>query len=251
MRVTRIVVVYPDLLGTYGDRGNALVLAAALRRAGVAAEVVDATSSAPLPRDGAIYVVGGGEDAPQVLAARRLASDGGLLDAVERGVPVLAVCAGLQILGRRFVAEGREHVGLGVLDVESVPGERRAVGEILTVPFLDVGSYVSGFENHRGRTLLGRQAAPLGRVVVGEGNGAGSVDGAVQGSVVGTYLHGPVLARNPGLARWLLERAGLPWAGSTPAWDRLAAERARGAVAAAYRRARMPAKAKLHPPFGG
>lgn len=229
MRV-RIVVVYPDLLGTYGDRGNALVLAAAVRRAGHEAEVIDASSSRPLPRDGSIYVLGGGEDGPQVLAARLLARDGALRSVVENGRPVLAVCAGLQLLGRSFSAEGSQHDGLGLLPVRSVSGERRAVGEVLTTPVIPVGAYLTGFENHRGVTTLEDDAVPLGRVLAGVGNGVGGVDGVVGGSIVGTYLHGPVLARNPGLAAWLLERAQVPWVEPSTAWRELADARVRAVL---------------------
>lgn len=228
--MVRIVVVYPDLLGTYGDRGNALVLAAAVRRAGHEAEVIDASSDRPLPRDGALYLLGGGEDGPQVLAARLLARDGTLRAVVDEGRPVLAVCAGLQLLGRSFAAEGAEHEGLGILPVRSASGERRAVGEVLTSPVISVGAYLTGFENHRGVTTLEGDAVPLGRVLVGVGNGVGGVDGVVAGSVVGTYLHGPVLARNPYLAAWLLERARVPRVEPSTAWRELADARIRAAL---------------------
>ncbi len=232
MNPARIVVVYPDLLGTYADRGNALMLAHALRRAHHPVEVVDARADGPLPRDGAIYIVGGGEDAPQVLAARRLALDGALSEVVSAGRPVLAVCAGLQLLGRSFVAAGREHEGLGLLPVRSVGGGQRAVGDVLSSPTLPLGAYLSGFENHWGRTELEEGAQPLGRVLVGVGNGGG-VDGVVCGSIIGTYLHGPVLARNPALAGWLLTRAGLPWVGPSARWAAL--QRARVGAIIDYR----------------
>jgi CobQ-like glutamine amidotransferase family enzyme len=241
----RIVVVYPDLLGTYGDRGNAVVLAWALRRAGIAAEVIDARSDEPLPRNGAIYVIGGGEDAPQVLAARTLVRDGGLEEVVARGVPVLAVCAGLQILGRRFVAEGSEHRGLGLVPAWSERGAHRAVGEVLVAPLVSAGPYASGFENHHGITILEAGAQPFARVISGQGNGVGGVDGVVAGPVVGTYLHGPVLARNPELARWLIERAGLAWVEPAERWRALGTERVRAAL-----RMRRSGSRQLHHLFG-
>lgn len=205
----RIVLLYPDLLGTYGDSGNATILAQRLRWRGRPAEVVTVLSGDPVPESADVYVVGGGEDLPQTLAARQLGAgsgDGPLHRAVEAGAAVLAVCAGLQILGTSFVGpDGTRADGLGLLDCVSVQGRgRRAVGELVVEPDpgLDV-PVLTGYENHGGITTLGPGARPAGRVRSGVGNGDG-VDGALHGRIVGTYLHGPVLARNPGLADRLL-----------------------------------------------
>jgi lipid II isoglutaminyl synthase (glutamine-hydrolysing) len=201
-----VVVVYPDLLGTYGDGGNGLVLATRARWRGIDADLVEATSDRPLPT-GDLYCLGGGEDGPELRAAENLRDDGTLRRAAERGVPVLAVCAGYQIAGQSFpTADGRPVAGLGLLDVTSAKGGgRRAVGEILAQPLSDL-PVLTGFENHGGLTTLGPGAVPLARVVTGVGNGDGT-EGAVSGRVVGTYLHGPVLARNPALADLLLSWA--------------------------------------------
>jgi lipid II isoglutaminyl synthase (glutamine-hydrolysing) len=206
-RPLSVVVVYPDLLGTYGDGGNGLVLARRAQRRGLPVELRQATSGDALPMAD-LYTLGGGEDAPQVQAAESLAADGRLAEAVAGGAVVLAVCAGYQILGRSFpTADGRPVPGLGLLDVVTAKGPGpRAVGEIVVdASALGVG-LLTGFENHGGTTTLGPGTAPLGPVKTGEGND-GRSDGARQGRIVGTYLHGPVLARNPALADLLLRWA--------------------------------------------
>ena len=213
-----IVVVYPDLLGTYGDGGNGAILARRAAWRGIDATLVQATSDRPLPR-GDLYCIGGGEDGPQVRAARNLVADGTLAAAVADGAAVLAVCAGYQLTGRAFPdASGRAVDGLGLLDVTTVKGRgRRAVGEVVADPLPSSPSpagraglpVLTGFENHAGRTAVGAGASPLARVRHGIGNGDGpdggaATEGAWSGHVVGTYLHGPVLARNPALADLLL-----------------------------------------------
>jgi CobQ-like glutamine amidotransferase family enzyme len=203
----RIALVFPSLLGTYGDGGNASVLAQRLRWRGFAAETVDVAIDEPVPEQVDIYVLGGGEDSAQTLAVSRL-GNGVLRRAVDASKPVFAVCAGFQILGETFLdGTGAVHAGLGLVDcrTDRLPGSR-AVGELLGAPAdPSLPGPLTGYENHGGRTLLGPSAAPLAHVRAGTGNGDG-VDGAVQGSVVATYLHGPALARNPALADWLLTR---------------------------------------------
>ncbi|HTU75284.1 MAG TPA: glutamine amidotransferase [Trebonia sp.] len=204
-RPLRLVWVYPDLLSTYGDRGNVLVLERRARLRGMPVDVVEVNSDQRVPADGDIYLMGGGEDLPQILAARRLSADGGLHEAVRRGAVLFAVCAGYQVVGTEFGgADGEPMPGLGLLDISSGRGERRGVGEILADvdPALGVPR-LTGFENHQGVTRLGPGARPLSRVVAGVGNGDGT-EGAYAGRVLGTYLHGPALVRNPGLADLLL-----------------------------------------------
>jgi CobQ-like glutamine amidotransferase family enzyme len=183
------------------------VLAQRLRWRGVEAETIDVDVDEALPEQADVYVLGGGEDTAQTLAVSRLA-DGVLARAADAGKPVFAVCAGFQILGETFLdGAGAVHAGVGLIDcrTDRLPGSR-AVGELLGEPAVDgVVELLTGYENHGGRTLLGPAAKPLARVRSGTGNGDG-VDGAVQGSVVATYLHGPALARNPALADWLLSK---------------------------------------------
>ena len=209
----KIVVVYQSLLGIYGDQGNSRVLAKRLEWRGLDAEVVFVEPGTPIPDDGAIYLLGGGEDAAQTAAVRELKADGGLFRALDLGAVLFAVCAGYQICGHSFTIGENDEVreGLGLLDVTTVRGPERAVGEVLTRwKRPSGGEYVlSGFENHGGYTTLGPDAAPLARVEVGLGNNGDGTEGAVSasGRVIGTYPHGPVLARNPELADHLLELA--------------------------------------------
>lgn len=201
----RIVWIYPDLLSTYGDRGNVLVLRRRAEQRGITTETVHVNSSDPVPVEGDIYLLGGGEDRPQTLAAERLRADGGLKRAAERGAAVFAVCAGYQIIGESYCDDGGNPLpGVGILDVRSGRGEARAVGEIVAdvAPALGVGR-ITGFENHQGRTTVGAAAKPLATTVRGVGNGD-TTEGAYQNQVLGTYLHGPALPRNPALADLLL-----------------------------------------------
>jgi lipid II isoglutaminyl synthase (glutamine-hydrolysing) len=203
----RIVWVYPDLLSTYGDRGNMLILARRADLRGLPVECVEVRSDQALPNDGDIYLLGGGEDGPQSLAAQRLAGDNGLHSAVDRGAVIFAVCAGYQLLGTAFHAKGAECAGLGLLDIRSDRGPSRAVGELAgdIDPRLGLPP-LTGFENHGGRTHLGPGVYPLARVTAGVGND-GETEGAWRGKILGTYAHGPALARNPTLADLLLRWA--------------------------------------------
>jgi CobQ-like glutamine amidotransferase family enzyme len=201
----RIILVYPSLLGTYGDRGNALVLRERCRWRGIASEVVVIPPGSTVPEHADLYLLGGAEDAMQQVAVELLRNQRALPRAVDRGSPVLAVCAGLQLLGTAFPgADGRPVPGLGLLDATSRRGVRRAVGHLRTAgcALPDVPDLL-GYENHLGRTELGAACRPLAHVRQGVGNGDGG-EGAVQGRIVGTYAHGPVLALNPALADTLL-----------------------------------------------
>jgi CobQ-like glutamine amidotransferase family enzyme len=204
-----IVLLFPELLGTYGDGGNALVLAQRLRWRGHRAEIVEINVGDPVPASGELYLMGGGEDGPQALAARELIAGGALHRAVDAGAALLAVCAGFQVVGRQFPGpNGAVHQGVGLLDCTTTRGPgRRRVGEVVVEPDASTGlPALTGYENHQGVTALGPACRPLGRVVVGKGNDTGTAtEGAIAGRVLGTYLHGPVLARNPALADHLLE----------------------------------------------
>jgi CobQ-like glutamine amidotransferase family enzyme len=202
----RIALLYPELLGTYGDRGNARVLLQRTAWRGIAAELVEAPWGEPAPASCDVYVLGGGEDSPQASAAAALIAEGTLNRAVEDGAAVLGICAGFQILGHSFFGpDGAARPGLGLLDCTTARrASPRIVGEILVEPNAAIGlPALSGYENHAGLTDLGPGATALGKVDVGVGNGDGT-EGALGGHVVGTYLHGPVLARNPALADLIL-----------------------------------------------
>ncbi|MCV6962622.1 type 1 glutamine amidotransferase [Mycobacterium intermedium] len=205
--MVRIGLVLPDVMGTYGDGGNAVVLRQRLRLRGIAAEIVEITLNDPVPDSFDLYTLGGAEDYAQRLATRHLQRYPGLQRAAERGAPVLAICAAIQVLGHWYETSSGERVdGVGLLDVTTSPQDSRTIGELVAKPLLaGLSQRLTGFENHRGGTVLGPDAAPLSAVVKGAGNRAGDgVDGAVQGSVVATYMHGPCLARNPELADLLL-----------------------------------------------
>jgi len=205
----QIGLVLPDVMGTYGDGGNAVVLRQRLRLRGIDAEIVEITLAEPVPDSLDLYTLGGAEDYAQRLATRHLLRYPGLQRAAERGAPVLAICAAIQVLGHWYETSAGERVdGVGLLDVITSPQPERTIGEVVSTPLVEgLSEPLTGFENHRGGTVLGSDARALAAVVKGAGNRLGDgIDGAVQGSVFATYLHGPCLARNPELADLLLSR---------------------------------------------
>ncbi|HET7385814.1 MAG TPA: glutamine amidotransferase [Nocardioidaceae bacterium] len=201
-----IALVYPELLGTYGDRGNLLALVHRGRARDLPVRVLEVAPGDPVPGEADLYLLGGGEDSSLLLAWELLREQPVLTSALENGTPCLAVCAGFQLLSEQFAGpDGSVRAGMGLLDVRCgrLAGER-AVGEVVADAVgLPIGR-LSGYENHQGDAALGADATPLGRVTAGTGNGHDSHEGAVQHGVVATYLHGPVLARNPALADHLL-----------------------------------------------
>ena len=246
MRI-RVGHLYPDYLNIYADRGNIAVLT---RRADLREIELEVNPIGPGeeidPRGHDLLYVGGGQDREQALIAPDIAAKGPALgEAVADGVAVLAVCGGYQLLGRFYRdRHGSELPGAGVLPLYTVAGERRMIGDVLLECELDRGrrETVAGFENHAGRTILDEGAEPLGRVVAGFGNdGASGFEGCRLERAIGTYLHGPLLPRNPWLADWLLARAVAHATGDDPPSfepldDRLEAEA--HAVSAARARAR-------------
>lgn len=208
----RIVHLYPDLMSIYGDRGNVIALERRAAWRGIGVEVrPHRTGDALDPRWGDLYFFGGGQDQGQDAVGADLRGPNGaaLRGAVETGAAVLSICGGYQLLGHEYLPEDAPPIaGVGILDVRTRAGKRRFVGNLLVEA--DGGTLV-GFENHSGRTYLGPAAQPLGKVLVGGGNnGADRTEGAVQGRVIGCYLHGSLLPKNPWLADrllgWALER---------------------------------------------
>ena len=209
MRI-RVGHLYPDYLNIYADRGNIAVFAQRALWRGHELHVDAIGMDDPIvPGAHDLYYVGGGQDREQLLVAENLARKSApLIEAVVGGgAALLAVCGGYQLLGRGYKGfHGEDMPGVGLLPLETVAGETRMIGDVLLDTEL-VGP-VAGFENHAGRTHLDDGAQPLGRVVSGFGNdGASGYEGCVLGRAVGTYLHGPLLPRNPRLADWLLEQA--------------------------------------------
>jgi lipid II isoglutaminyl synthase (glutamine-hydrolysing) len=212
--LARIVVghLYPEYLNIYADRGNIAVLAARAAWRGVELDVRTIGPGDETPPDVDLFYVGGGQDREQALIAPDLASRGPVLaEAVAAGAAALAVCGGYQLLGRFYRDRGGEELpGAGVLPLYTVAGERRMIGDVLLECELEPGEVrtIAGFENHAGRTILDEGAEPLGRVVSGFGNdGESGYEGCRAGRAIGTYLHGPLLPRNPWLADWLLAQA--------------------------------------------
>ena len=213
MTTIRVGHLYPEYLNIYADRGNIAVLTQRAAWRGLELEVEGIGVGDEL-RPGAhdLLYIGGGQDREQALIAPDLAARGSALaEAVETGAAVLAVCGGYQLLGRFYRDRaGVELPGAGVFPLHTVAGERRMIGDCLLECELEPGvtRALAGFENHAGMTRLDPGAEPLGRVIAGFGNdGESGYEGVRVGTAVGTYLHGPLLPRNPWLADWLLERA--------------------------------------------
>jgi lipid II isoglutaminyl synthase (glutamine-hydrolysing) len=218
----RVAHLYPTYLNIYADRGNIVVLERRAARRGHELAITEIGLGDDLePEAHDLIYVGGGQDREQLLIAPDLAARGGAIRrAVEDGVAVLAVCGGYQLLGRGYRGrDGSWMPGVGLFPVETVAGDVRMIGDVLLECELDPGSRVpvAGFENHAGRTLLDPDGTPFGRVVAGFGNdGASGFEGCRVGRAVGTYLHGPLLPRNPALADWILAQALGHARGSAP-----------------------------------
>lgn len=208
---------YPDEMNLYGDRGNILALRRRAARRGVELEVVEigtGAAAAELIPTCSGYFMGGGQDLDQDLVATDLITLKGdhLRQAVGRGAPLLAVCAGFQLLGTHYLtASGDEIPGLGLLPLHTEASTKRMVGNLVVIadPRLGLGDpTLVGFENHSGRTVLHGDLKALGRVVRGGGNdGQTGLEGAWQDTVIGTYLHGPLLPKNPSICDWWLGAA--------------------------------------------
>ncbi|MBE3586654.1 type 1 glutamine amidotransferase [Desulfofundulus thermocisternus] len=210
---------YPELLNLYGDRGNVMAFARRCRWRGLGVEVLPVNPGDPVDfREMDFLFLGGGSDREQNLIARDLEKRRDLLQAaVEDGLVVLAICGGYQLLGRYYrTLEGRVIPGLGLLDLYTEAGRKRMIGNVVIELQIEGEPVrVVGFENHAGRTFLGPQVSPLGRVLVGCGNnGEDGTEGARYSNVFCSYLHGPLLPKNPRLVDYLislaLARRGLP-----------------------------------------
>jgi CobQ-like glutamine amidotransferase family enzyme len=221
MRI-RVAHLYPDYLNIYADRGNIAVLTRRAAWRGHELDVEPVGMGDPVePGAHDLFYVGGGQDREQALVATDIAAKGDALrEAVAAGAAILAVCGGYQLLGRFYRdRSGAELPGAGLVPLHTVAGERRMIGDVLLECELEPGERrtLAGFENHAGRTILEPGAKPLGRVVAGFGNdGESGFEGCRSGRVVGTYLHGPLLPRNPWFADWLLAQAMAHRSGSEP-----------------------------------
>ena len=206
---------YPDLMNIYGDRGNILTLCQRARWRGLEARVLSLGKGEARGIDEVdVFFFGGGQDREQALVTDDLLETKAapLASAVHEGAVVLAVCGGYQLLGRHYqTADGERLPGIGLLDVHTEAGPRRCIGDVVVEADPALGldpPTLVGFENHSGRTFLGETARPLGRVRRGSGNnGADGTEGVVCGNLIGTYLHGSLLPKNPHLADLVIERA--------------------------------------------
>jgi lipid II isoglutaminyl synthase (glutamine-hydrolysing) len=238
-RTLRVGALYPDLLNIYADRGNLLLLERRCAWRGIGFELRGIGLGEALDPDAHdLLYIGGGQDRDQALCARDMAETKreALHAAAERGAVVFAVCGGYQLLGHGYDMGGERLPGVGLVDLETVREDGpRLIGNVAIE--LGDGRVLAGFENHGGRTRLGPGAEPLGRVLRGHGNdgrsGFEGVRGGPHGTVVGTYLHGPLLPKNAHFADWLTATAlGLAPAQLEPLEDTLEA-----AAHAAARRA--------------
>jgi hypothetical protein len=213
VKTVRICHLYPRLLSVAGDRGNLFAIMQRCAWRGIRFSVTDAdVGDVPDFTESDLILVHGGQDREMTAAARDLAEKAGpLREAIEGNAVVLAVCAGYQLLGHYYApSEGPRIEGIDVLDVATEAGPTRFIGHVAVD--CDFGSgnrgQLTGFENHSGRTRLGSGAEPLGRVLAGGGNnGEDGTEGARYREVYATYLHGPVLPKNPWLADHLISRA--------------------------------------------
>jgi lipid II isoglutaminyl synthase (glutamine-hydrolysing) len=210
----RVCALYLDLLNIYADRGNLLVLERRCAWRGIGFQLTPRGLGEPLDADAHdLFYLGGGQDRDQALCAEDLLATKreALHTAAARGAIVLGICGGYQLLGRSYeLGPGEELPGVGLLDVRTVrEAGSRLIGNVAIEVTLDGQRHVlAGFENHGGRTCLAADQAPLGRVLGGHGNdGRSGFEGARRGSVIGTYLHGPLLPKNVWFADWLIATA--------------------------------------------
>ena len=209
-RPLRIVHLYPDALNLYGDGGNIASLSKRCAWRGIPCQVDQVLMGQELDlSDADVVLLGGGADRDQLAVCHELQGQREKLAAyVADGGVLLAICGGYQLLGHSYMMGEKQVEGLHILDLETVAGETRLIGNVaIESPVCDAP--VVGFENHAGRTLLGAGEKPLGRALVtGTGNnGEDGGEGVLHGGVVGTYLHGPILPKNPGVTDWLIARA--------------------------------------------
>ena len=212
-RTLRVCALYPDLLNIYADRGNLLLLERRCEWRGLGFELAGAGLGDPLDPDAHdLFYIGGGQDRDQALCALDMVETKreALHAAADRGAVVFAVCGGYQLLGHGYAMGDERLPGVGLVDLETVREDGpRLIGNV-AIELAD-GQVLAGFENHGGRTRLGPGATPLGRVLRGHGNdgrsGQEGVRGGKHDTVVGTYLHGPLLPKNAHFADWLTATA--------------------------------------------
>ena len=243
MTELRLCALYPDHMNIYADRGNILFLQRRCEWRGIGFTYAGAGPGEQVdPSAHDLFYIGGGQDRDQRMVAEDMVASKreSMASAVEDGAAVLAVCGGYQLLGHSYVLGDERIPGLGIADLETVrePGER-LIGNVAIEVELDGGKReLAGFENHGGRTYLGDDATPLGRVISGHGNnGRDGLEGVRRENLIGTYLHGPLLPKNAWLADHLISAALTRRYGTAPELEPLDDE----LEAAAHRTARRAA----------
>lgn len=198
---------YANEMNIYGDSGNVLTLSWRLKKHGYLPNIVKVGIGDTIPTDTDILICGGGQDSGQSVVKEDLLSKATTLKSmIKDGMVTLAICGTYQLLGHYFKLSSGESIdGIGVFDAHTVASDDRLIGNIVvSTPF---GELV-GFENHSGRTILSDSQLPLGQVIKGYGNdGKSGKEGAVTLNAFGTYLHGPLLPKNPRIADELIKRA--------------------------------------------
>ncbi len=200
---------YPDLLNLYGDRGNIQCLMKRCKWRGIEAETIAYELDDPIDFGKLdIVLLGGGSDREQMLVCDKLKTiQRDFKQYVEQDGVVIAICGGYQLLGKYYKTDAGTIEGLDLVDLYTEQGEGRLIQNIILKSDL-FDMPIVGFENHGGRTHLGKQVDPLGKVLYGAGNdGESGYEGVVYRNVIGTYLHGPLLPKNPNLADWLIQKA--------------------------------------------
>jgi CobQ-like glutamine amidotransferase family enzyme len=207
---------YPRQMSTYGDRGNILTIYKRCLWRNIEVEVKEIDLKERInPAAIDLYFFGGGQDQAQKLVSKDLQDykKESLRKAARLGAVFLGICGGYQLLGHYYrPAAAEELPGLGLLDIVTVAGEKRMIGNIVIETDdkfkTEDGDVLVGFENHSGKTYLGKKSSPLGKVTVGYGNnGEDRTEGAFQANVFGCYLHGPLLPKNPAFADFLIRKA--------------------------------------------
>lgn len=203
-----ILQLYPRDMNIYGDEGNLLVLTRRLEWYGFSPQVIRYNVGDDLPQSVDIIIGGGGQDSGQETIHQDLLKIGPRLQQwADRDVPMLLVCGLYQLFGHFFqTLEGKTLDGIGILDVTTYGKTERLIGNIVTES--DQFGEIIGYENHSGQTFLGDNARPLASVVLGAGNNAtDGHEGAIYRNVIGTYLHGSILPKNPRIADFLIEQS--------------------------------------------
>ena len=209
-KIITVLQLYPNDMNIYGDWGNALVVKRRLEWHGYTPKLIDYNQGDTFPEDVDIILGGGGQDSGQDKIEEDLLKIGTQLKKLaEQETPMLFICGLFQSVGKFFkTQDGHTIKGIGLLDIETHAGPERLIGNIITAS--DEFGEIIGYENHSGQTFLGNSVVPLGKVIKGAGNnGQDGTEGARYRNVIGSYLHGSLLPKNPAIADFLIEKAAI------------------------------------------